>query len=491
MAASPRTTKGTTAGAENEDVLAGRSGRVAGKAHDQAPLLEAGQGGERSSAAPSHSFTIVAVLIAALGPLYFGYSLGYTSPALPAIESQLELTTGQASFFGALVNIGAMMGSLSSGAVADAIGRKGVLAVAACPGVLGWLIIALAQDPLALYSGRLLCGFATGTFSFAVPIYIAEVSPSHLRGGLGAVNQLGITIGIVLVYALGMLIHWRTLAFIGVLPMGVLLLGLTVLPESPRWLAKNEYQARLVAALRQLRGAECDTRTEMQEIQEAARQSSAQPRATLRDLFKRDLTWPLVAGVGLMVLQQFSGVNAVMFYSGTIFRAAGVHSADAAAFTCGLLQVFMTGLAVWLMDKAGRRLLLMVSAGGMAVSSAALAYSFWLPPGSLAASYLAIASLLVYIAAFSLGMGAVPWIIMSEIFPVHVRGLAGSCATLVNWTASFTVTQTFQYLLLWSAPGAFLLYAVECVVTVFFVSYFVPETRGRTLEEIEASFKTL
>jgi SP family sugar porter-like MFS transporter len=184
--------------------------------------------------------------------------------------------------------------------------------------------------------------------------------------------------------------------------------------------------------------------------------------------------------------------------SGTQISISGVSNPNVASLVLGTLQVVLTLGAAGLMDKAGRRILLMISAGGMGLSNFLVAFSFYArsvqpeqmsPAFSTFISILALVSLLAYIASFSLGMGAIPWIIMSEIFPAYVKGVAGSVATLVNWFSAYIVTMIFNYMLLWSAAGSFWIFAGECLLTIVFVALYVPETRGRTLEQIEASFK--
>ncbi|KAJ7568995.1 hypothetical protein O6H91_01G056200 [Diphasiastrum complanatum] len=438
-------------------------------------------------------------LVVAFGTISFGFSLGYSSPTQAGIMRDLNLSISQFSLFGSLVNFGAMIGAITSGRIADNLGRKGALMVASVPHLLGWLAIVFSQGALVLYGGRFLLGFGAGVISFTVPVYIAETAPRHLRGSLGAMHQLAVTIGVLLAYSGGLVLSWRILAATGTIPVALLLLGLCFIPESPRWLAKAGYEDKLVASLKALRGKNNDISAELATIkwQDAVEQSSKlQFSSNLFDLCKRSLFRPLLAGIGLQVLQQFSGINALMFYANAIFKTAGFSSAGLASIGLAALQVFMAGVATGLMDYAGRRLLLMVSAGGMAISCFLVGFSFYLqeniPPLShmqTFVSILALTSLLVYITAFSLGTGPIPWILMSEVFPVHVKGLAGSLATLVNWSSAWVVTMTFNFLLAWSSTGSFFIFSGICAFTVIFVALFVPETRGKTLEEIEASFK--
>ncbi|CAM6028039.1 unnamed protein product, partial [Sphagnum balticum] len=447
---------------------------------------------------PPPHFAIFATLVVALGPLSLGFALGFTSPTQAAITKDLNLTVGQFSTFGSILNVGCMLGAILSGKIADYLGRKHALLVAIVPELVGWFLIVSGQNPISLIIARFLVGLGGGIISFTVPMYIGEIAPKHMRGGLGTMNQFAITVGITLSYLLGIWVNWRMLALLGALPEFILIFGLFLIPESPRWLAKAAHKEELTSSLQKLRGKDFNISHEISDIQAAVEASNSLPAVKWRDLMQPKLFRPLIAGIGLMVLQQFSGINALMLYSSAIFEASGVSNPNVASLVLGTLQVVLTLGAAGLMDKAGRRILLMISAGGMGLSNFLVAFSFYArsvqpeqmsPAFSTFISILALVSLLAYIASFSLGMGAIPWIIMSEIFPAYVKGVAGSVATLVNWFSAYIVTMTFNYMLLWSAAGSFWIFAGECLLTIVFVALYVPETRGRTLEQIEASFK--
>ncbi|RID48204.1 hypothetical protein BRARA_I04735 [Brassica rapa] len=452
---------------------------------------------ESSLAIRDNSISVLAcVLIVALGPIQFGFTCGYSSPTQAAITKDLGLTVSEYSVFGSLSNVGAMVGAIASGQIAEYMGRKGSLMIAAIPNIMGWLSIAFAKDTSFLYMGRLLEGFGVGIISYTVPVYIAEIAPQNMRGALGSVNQLSVTVGIMLAYLLGLFVPWRILAVLGVLPCTLLIPGLFFIPESPRWLAKMGLTDDFETSLQVLRGFDTDITIEVNEIKRSVASSGKRSAIRFVDLKRRRYYFPLMVGIGLLVLQQLGGINGVLFYSSTIFASAGVSSSNVATFGVGAVQVLATAVATWLVDKSGRRLLLMISSIGMTISLVIVAVAFYLKefvsPDSNMYNILSMVSVVGVVAmviACSLGMGPIPWLIMSEILPVNIKGLAGSIATLANWFVSWLVTMTANMLLAWSSGGTFTLYALVCGFTVAFVSLWVPETKGKTLEEIQALFR--
>ncbi|CAF2050175.1 hypothetical protein IGI04_038415 [Brassica rapa subsp. trilocularis] len=452
---------------------------------------------ESSLAIRDSSISVLAcVLIVALGPIQFGFTCGYSSPTQAAITKDLGLTVSEYSVFGSLSNVGAMVGAIASGQIAEYMGRKGSLMIAAIPNIMGWLSIAFAKDTSFLYMGRLLEGFGVGIISYTVPVYIAEIAPQNMRGALGSVNQLSVTVGIMLAYLLGLFVPWRILAVLGVLPCTLLIPGLFFIPESPRWLAKMGLTDDFETSLQVLRGFDTDISIEVNEIKRSVASSGKRSAIRFVDLKRRRYYFPLMVGIGLLVLQQLGGINGVLFYSSTIFASAGVSSSNVATFGVGAVQVLATAVATWLVDKSGRRLLLMISSIGMTISLVIVAVAFYLKefvsPDSNMYNILSMVSVVGVVAmviACSLGMGPIPWLIMSEILPVNIKGLAGSIATLANWFVSWLVTMTANMLLAWSSGGTFTLYALVCGFTVAFVCLWVPETKGKTLEEIQALFR--
>lgn len=278
------------------------------------------------------------------------------------------------------------------------------------------------------------------------------------------------------------------MALTGIIPCLIQLLGLFFIPESPRWLAKIGRWDGSEASLARLRGKNTNIFKEAAEIRDHMRTPEQLKESGIVDLFQRKYAHSLIVGLGLMALQQFGGVNAIAYYASAIFSSAGF-SSSVGTTAMAILQIPMTILGTLLIDKSGRRPLLLVSAAGTCLGCFLIGSSFLLQDFKLwdFSPFLALGGVLIFKGCFALGMGAIPWVIMSEIFPINTKGLAGSLVTLVNWFGSWIVTYSFNFLAQWSSAGTFFVFASVCGLTMVFITKLVPETNGRTLEEVQAS----
>lgn len=418
--------------------------------------------------------------------------VGYSAPTQSGIVEEVGLSISEFAIFGSVLTVGAMVGAVTSGRLADFLGRKMTMRISATICIFGWLSIHLAKSAIMLYFGRTLLGFSTGVLSYVVPVFIAEIAPKNLRGGLATSNQLLICSGSSATYIIGALVAWRNLVLVGLVPCVLLLAGLCFIPESPRWLANVGREKEFHASLQKLRGEDADVSEEAIEIKEYIESLYSLPKARLRDLFLSKNIYAVIVGVGLMVFQQLGGINGVGFYASYIFSSAGF-SGKLGTILIGIIQIPITLFGAILMDRSGRRVLLMVSASGTFLGCFLTGVSFYLKAQGLFSEWvptLALSGILVYIGAYSIGMGPVPWVVMSEIFSINMKATGGSLVTLVSWLGSFAISYSFSFLMDWSSAGTFFMFSSASLITVLFVAKLVPETKGRTLEEIQDSLNT-
>ena len=436
-------------------------------------------------------FVTIVSWISALAGLLFGYDTGVISGAILFVQKDFSLSTIQEEVVVAAVLLGCVAGAMFGGELADKFGRRSTLMQVAILFVIGAIGTALAPNATWLAVGRVVVGVAIGVASFTAPLYISEVSPPRVRGRLVSLNQLMITIGIVVSYladyALAGAEAWRWMFGLAAVPAIVLFAGLLFLPESPRWLMSRSRGDEARGLLGKIRESG-DVEGEIAEI--AA--SLSEQKGSWRELFDASLRPALIVGIGLAVFQQFTGINTVIYYAPTIFQFAGFKSAAAILATVGVgvVNVLMTILALRLLDRAGRRPLLLYGIVGMVISLGVLGYAFLLPSLSNVIAWIAVISLAVYVACFAIGLGPVFWLMIAEIYPLKIRGRAMGVATVANWGSNLLVALTFLSLL--HALGrawTFWLYAIVGILSWMFVYWMVPETKGRTLEEIEASWR--
>lgn len=445
----------------------------------------------------------LASFAAVLGPMSFGFVLGYSSPAIPELsrisDPRLRLSEVEASWFGSIVTVGAAVGGLLGGWMVQRIGRKLSLMFCALPYVFGFTIIIAAQNVWMFYVGRTLTGMASGVTSLVVPLYISETAHEKVRGLLGSCVQLMVVLGIMGAYLAGLFMDWRWLAICCSLPPSLMMVAMSFMPETPRFLLSKGKRREAEEALRFLRGPDAPVEWECSRIEEASEEQGS--TFHLSDLKDPGVFKPLLISVLLMVLQQMTGINAIMFYAENIFEQAHFKDSDLASVIVALIQVIFTGIAALIMDRAGRKVLLVISGVAMMISTTAFGVYFYLmskvPSAASAAAephpdltWLALASMAIFIAGFAIGWGPIPWLIMSEVIPIRVRGFAGAAVVLSNWGMAFVVTKSFQDMMtLLTSAGTFWLFAGMCALNVVFTIFFVPETKGKTLEQIEAIFR--
>jgi sugar porter (SP) family MFS transporter len=438
--------------------------------------------------AARNPFVLRISMLAAVGGLLFGYDTGVISGALLYIKEDLNAGSVAQSWIVAGLLAGAVAGALTGGWLADRISRRWTLFAAGIVYVVGAVAAAFAQSSGQLVAARVVLGLAVGAASAVVPMYIAEHTPPRIRGGTVSYNQLMITVGILAAYLVDFGLRnvdsgWRWMLGIGALPGVVLVISMLFVPYTPRWLmqqGRRDEARRVLADTR--RGGDVDA--ELAEIETVV---ARERRARVRDLFAPRLRPMMVVGLGLAIVQQAVGVNTVVYFSPTILTYTGLEANDAIAqaLTVGITNVIFTVVAILLLDRLGRRALLFVGTTGVAVALFVLG-AFFALDWQNAAPWVALVSLIVFMASFAIGLGPVFWLMISEIFPLAVRGRAMAVCSLANWAANFVVSYYFLQLI--DAIGrtwTFWMYAGLAVLGIVFFAARVPETRGRSLEEIE------
>jgi sugar porter (SP) family MFS transporter len=439
-------------------------------------------------------FVYMAAGFAAIGGLLFGYDTGVISGAILFLNNEFPMSTFALESIVSGVLVGAAIGSLVGGRLADTYGRRRLLLVTALIFAAGAIGCGAAQSVLMLIAGRVVVGLGIGLASGTVPVYISEVSTPQNRGWQVSLFQLAITIGIVLAYlvdyALAPTQAWRLMLGLAVVPAVIFGAGMLFLPESPRWLLKRGQRSAAMAVLNRIRGE--DAEEEARDIERTL--AGAEERGALADLFHPPVRSALVVGLGLAVFQQVTGINTVIYYAPIMIRSAGIPSASGAILATlgiGVVNVAMTVVSMRLLDRMGRRPLLLFGIAGMTVTLAALGFVFQRPVQNELSATLAVVCMMVYVAAFAISLGPIFWLLISEIYPLKIRSSTEGLSAALNWAANLLVSLTFLTLVQGlGASWTFWLYGICSAAAWTFSYYRVPETKGRSLEQIETLFRT-
>ncbi len=436
----------------------------------------------------------VVAIVASLGGLLSGYDTGVISGALLFINDTWLLPDTLQGFLVSSVLIGAVVGAATNGILADVFGRKKIIMATAVIFILGSILCAFAPNVYVLIISRIFVGFAVGIVNFIVPLYLSEISPKQLRGTLVSLYQWAITAGILFSYFINAIFahavyNWRWMLFAGVLPGVILFIGMCFMNDTPRWLVskKREEEAEKVFAKIE---PDIDVKKEVAEIKATLCSDNQEKKFR----FKKWMLMPFVVGVGIMFAQICTGINTIIYYAPTIFKTAGFDSNITAIYATtgiGIVNFIMTIVAVYFTDKLGRKPLLYFGLTGVMLSLFALGTSFALA-GVLGSSlkWVAVGSLVTYIICFAMSLGPIGWILVSEVFPLKIRGVAMSVCTVSNFAFNFFVVGSFP-VLLHRIGGAwtFWMFGIVSILCIIFVYFFVPETKGISLEQIELNWR--
>jgi sugar porter (SP) family MFS transporter len=433
-------------------------------------------------------FVVAAAAVAALGGFLFGFDTGIISGALLFIKQEFGLSAGLQQLVVGSLLVAAVVGALLGGPISDAWGRKRTLILAALVFGVGALVASYSPNLAVLVVARVLLGLAIGIASMIVPVYIAEIAPPRVRGALVSLQQFMITVGIMVSYLVSYAFSgsgaWRWMLGVGMIPAAILFVGMLPLPESPRWLLAKDRRQDALGVLHRIRHEEHNPEAELAEIEAVHKMQAG---VSYRDLFRPSVRPALIVGVGIAFINQMVGVNAVIYYAPTILKDAGFSSSAAILATTGvgILNMLVTLCALLLIDRVGRRPLLLVGISGVLLALIVLGAAYLLPGGSSGAGVLLVAGLLVYIASFAASLGIAIWLLNSEVYPLEVRGKGAAAGAFTHWALDFVIASTVLTLIAAITPtGMFWFYGFFAILGIIFVLRRVPETKGKTLEEV-------
>lgn len=437
----------------------------------------------------------VVAIIASLGGLLSGYDTGVISGALLFINESWNLADTTQGILVSSVLIGAVIGAATNGILADMFGRKKIIMATAVIFTLGSIMCAFAPNIFVLIASRIFVGFAVGVVNFVVPLYLSEISPKHLRGTLVSLYQWAITAGILFSYFINAMFahavyNWRWMLFAGVIPGIVLFVGMCFMHDTPRWLVSKKRDEEAKIAFKKIE-PEVDTEKEIEDIRKTILNEGTKSDKKFR--FKKWMIMPFVVGIGIMFAQICTGINTIIYYAPTIFKNAGFESNITAIYATtgiGVINFLMTIVSLFFTDKLGRKPLLYFGLTGVMLSLIALGCGFAFADffgDNL--KWVTVGSLVIYIICFAMSLGPIGWILVSEVFPLRIRGVAMSICTVSNFAFNFFVVSSFPILLhriggAWTFWG-FGIVSLLCIVFVYFC---VPETKGISLEMIESNW---
>jgi sugar porter (SP) family MFS transporter len=447
---------------------------------------------QRVAKAQSPLYVLFLSVVAAISGFLFGFDTAVINGVLLFLRRQFSLSNFETEVAASALLLGCLLGAAGASLIGDRIGRRKSLLLAAVLFAASTLGAALAGSVLVFSIGRLLGGLAIGLASVLTPVYIAEVAPAGSRGRLVSMNQLAIVVGILAAYVVSWALagigesSWRWMLGVAAIPALAFFVGLLFIPESPRWLISNQQREKGRQILSRIYGPE-QANLEVLLVEEAA---SAE-QGTWSEVFARPMRRPLIVALGLAILCQITGINTVLYYGSILisehFRGQTADTALMANVIIGCTNLVCTLIALRCLDRWGRRTMLLTASAGMTVSLALFAVAYRIPGIS---PLLVLSCVLCYTGFFAFAMGPIPWVVISEIFPNKIRGRAASIATSTLWTGTLVVTFSFLSLVhALGVSGTFGIYAILCVVSFVFIWKLVPETRGKTLEQIQREWE--
>ncbi|MFN8240754.1 MAG: sugar porter family MFS transporter [Bacteroidales bacterium] len=461
---------------------------------------------------------VIIASIAATGGLLFGFDTGVISGAIPFFQKAFGISDSWVEIITTAGLVGAVLGAMFSGRLTDVIGRKKVILSSAVIFIIGALWSGISPGPVMLVFARFFLGIAIGVSSFSVPLYIAEISPTKTRGTLVSMFQLLITIGIMVSYLSDSAFAvpdgdpaynscWRPMFYVGVIPALIMFIGMVFLPETPRWLISKGHEDKCRDVLQKVEDPSLVE--EVIQKMKADLEADKANKVNWAEVFKKWLRVPLLIAVGIMFVQQFTGINTIIYYSPKIFLMSGFGDAQAAVWasvSVGVVNVAFTILSLFMIDKLGRRKLYFIGLTGLVIALIAMGTCFAFPAalgGSI--KWVTISLIWIYIACFAISLGPLGWLIISEVFPLSVRGIGSSIGALSNWLFNGIVAFTFFKLVkgltlpgtsivqngqdLGNPAGAFYLYALVGIVSLVWGYFYIPETKNVTLEKIEEHWR--